>query len=284
MTLEPPLDPPPPAQMAKIIALHKTLNRAVLDTAMSMTAALFWNTDNPEHPDRLQNGSIFFLDAGAGVFGVTAAHVVRSCQQDERDAAFRGCMVATYESAPYRIDLRERIIGIHDGMDLATLRFSPAEVHAIGRTVVLGDQATWPPSLPRPNTAITYCGCPGVGREVTQGRNLKFGLVVMQGPPASAHETCISIQIKREDLEQVYGDRSMPSNFNFSSMSGGPALSQANDFTSMILQGVIFEGPNTSADPAEAIEGFELIRIRPAHFIKADGTLDVQRWESNQAW
>lgn len=263
-------------------ASRALLAKAALDDVLSMTAALFWRTDDPAHVDGLQNGSLFFLDAGFGVFGVTAAHVVRSCFEDENSAAFGGCMIATHERAPCPINLRNRIIDIHDGMDLATLRFSPDEVHAIGRTIVQGDRDNWPPVVPRLEAVLTYCGCPGVGRTLLGPTDLKFGMVVMQGPSASAHETCISIQIAREQLEQIYGTTAMPLNFNFSGMSGGPALTHGRN--SPTLRGVIFRGPNPSADPSQAIEGFELISIRPAHFINADGTLDVQRWESNQAW
>lgn len=283
MTHEPRTDPPSRAHLTKMMALDKMINREALDTALSMTGAIYWATDNAAHVDRLQNGSLFFVDAGLGVFGVTAAHVVESCLEDESSAGFRSCMIAR-NGTPYPINLSERIICRHKEMDLATLRFSEAEVREIGRTVVRGHRDNWPPPLPREHTAITYCGFPGVGRTVLEQTNLTFKAVVMQGPRASAHETCISIQIAREQLEQHHGNTAMPLNFNFSGMSGGPALSYARDFPDMTLQGVIFRGPNPSTDPAQAIEGFELISIRPAHFINADGTLDVQRWESNQAW
>lgn len=47
---------------------------AELQFVTSVAAPLFWVTRNQED-DRLQirNGSAFFLDAGAGLFGVTAA-------------------------------------------------------------------------------------------------------------------------------------------------------------------------------------------------------------------
>jgi hypothetical protein len=43
---------------------------------------------------------------------------------------------------------------------------------------------------------------------------------------------------------------------------------------------VIYEGPNTSGKPGEAIEGLEIIRARRAHFIRRDGSLDTERWDS----
>jgi hypothetical protein len=46
------------------------------------------------------------------------------------------------------------------------------------------------------------------------------------------------------------------------------------------LAGVIYQGPNTSSDPNQAISGLELIKARRAHFIRPDGTLDTQLWDS----
>ena len=48
------------------------------------------------------------------------------------------------------------------------------------------------------------------------------------------------------------------------------------------LAGVIYSGPNTSSDPNEAIPGFELIRARRTAFIRADGFLDRDLWQSYQ--
>jgi hypothetical protein len=46
------------------------------------------------------------------------------------------------------------------------------------------------------------------------------------------------------------------------------------------LAGVIFSGPNTSSDPREAISNFEVIRARRAYFIRPDGFLDHDLWDS----
>jgi hypothetical protein len=67
----------------------------------------------------------------------------------------------------------------------------------------------------------------------------------------------------------------------FRGMSGGLMLTVIqNRLRSWSLAGVIYQGPNTSADEGQAIAGLEVIRARRAHFILPDGRLDVARWKS----
>jgi hypothetical protein len=40
----------------------------------------------------VKNGSVFFIDAGKGAFGVTAAHVVTECLNDSK-SMFVQCMI-----------------------------------------------------------------------------------------------------------------------------------------------------------------------------------------------
>jgi hypothetical protein len=50
---------------------------------------------------------------------------------------------------------------------------------------------------------------------------------------------------------------------------------------SWIPAGVIIQGPNPTNNPAEAIQGFELIKARPIQYILSDGHLDNDRWAMN---
>jgi len=45
------------------------LGQIVLGSARSMTAPLFWTLGDQLGGETMKNGSIFFLDAGHGVFG-----------------------------------------------------------------------------------------------------------------------------------------------------------------------------------------------------------------------
>jgi len=91
----------------------------------------------------------------------------------------------------------------------------------------------------------------------------------------------VSTQIEREHLMPAMGQGIPPDNFDFRGMSGGLMLTVIqNKLRSWALAGVIYQGPNTSADESQAIAGLEVIRARRAHFILPDGQLDLARWKS----
>jgi hypothetical protein len=275
---------PDPSVIEEAIAVIRGgLGKAELEFVASLTAPLFWILRDGSGNEMMKTGSLFFLDAGKGAFAVTAAHVVTECLNDSRSPMFVQCMIGGHGKVAHAIHLGDRLIDAHPGIDIATLRVSPAEVELIGRTVLTGFQTTWPPGLAEVNGGVTYCGFPGRGNRWLAPRQISFGCVPMAGIATSAHETCISIQIEREKLMRVLGDEDMQQNFDFGGMSGGPVLAivQTETIRSWKPAGVIFQGPNPSADSAESIQGLEIIRARPVHFINPDGTLDIARWEQS---
>jgi hypothetical protein len=283
----PPNEELSPAEQAEALAMIRGgLGEVELKLIGSMATPIFWvMRDRSDSGNRLmKSGSLFFLNAGEGTFAVTAAHVVAECLKDSQSPDYVQCMVGREDKTAFPFDLRERVIAIHEGIDIATLRFSADEVSLIGRTVLTGFQETWPPRLAKTDSFVTYCGWPGNGRRWLAPRDISFGIVAMAGKVTSSHETCISIQIERENLERVLGDHDMPENYDFGGMSGGPMLAivQGTVLRWWRLAGVIFQGPNTSGNPEESIAGLEIIRARPAHFIKANGTLDIDRWEQSE--
>jgi hypothetical protein len=268
-----------------LVKLALTLGTVEIEFASSLTAPMFWTLRDGAPLDTVYGGTLFFLNAGAGVFGVTAAHVVTACLIDSEKPSFVQCMVGRKDSVAYPIHLRHRVIAIHEGLDIATLRFTPEEVAAIGRTVLTGYQRNWPPRLAPIDSWVTFAGWPGVARQWMAPRDISFGAVAMAGKVTNTRETCISIQVERSELAQVIGESPMPEDFDFGGMSGGPMLEivQRGSFRGWMLAGVIFQGPNPSGDPATSIAGLEIIRARPAHFINVDGTLDVDRWQQIEA-
>jgi hypothetical protein len=258
------------------------LGKAELEFIASVTAPLFWILRRSDGTEQVKSGSVFFLDAGKGVFAVTASHVVEECLNDTRAPTFVQCMIGGHGRTAY-FHLGDRIIDAHHDIDIATLRVSRNEVELTGHTVLTGYQKAWPPRLPEVDRGVTYCGFPGIGRRWLARREISFGCVAMGGIATSSHETTISIQVERENLLQVFGDEQMSENFDFGGMSGGPliAIVQTPTLRSWMPAGVVFQGPNPSNDPGESIPGLEIFRARPMHFVRADGTLDIARWEQS---
>jgi hypothetical protein len=86
--------------------------------------------------------------------------------------------------------------------------------------------------------------------------------------------------IEREHLVAVLGGGIPPENFDFGGISGGPMLMVVQQqLRSWALAGVIYQGPNVSGNPEEAIAGLEIIKARRAHFLLPDGRLDRARWQ-----
>ena len=112
-------------------------------------------------------------------------------------------------------------------------------------------------------------------------RQAIFGATPGSGLASSVSEKDVSTLIEREHLIPMLGQGIPPENFDFGGISGGPMLMVIQgSLRSLALAGVIYQGPNTSEDPAEAISGLEIIRARRAHFILSDGHLDTARWHS----
>jgi hypothetical protein len=174
------------------------------------------------------------------------------------------------------------IIDIHEKIDVATFRITPAEVAGIGKTVLTGHQKTWPPAPPQRDKGIYYCGFPGRETIWVSLREISFGLAPGSGVASSISDTDISTLIERDHLIDVMGLGLPPENFDFGGMSGGPMLAvvEHNGLRSWRLAGVIYQGPNPSEDEAEAIAGLEIIKARRADFIMPNGMLDVSRWDA----
>jgi hypothetical protein len=258
------------------------LGRAEIEFVASATAPLFWVLRN-DCGDDMKSGSIFFVNAGEGVFGITAAHVVEECLSDSRLATFVQSMVGSFRGSSLAIHLGDRIIDANHDIDIATLRFSSEEVRQIGRTIVTGYQKTWPPPLPQVERGVTYCGFPGSGRRMLARREISFGCVAAGGVATSVNDISISVQIEREHLFPVLGEGLPPENYDFGGISGGPVLAivQTPTLRSWMPAGVIIQGPNPANDPTQSIQGFELIKARPIQYVLPNGTLDLARWKMN---
>jgi len=265
-----------------IAVIRGGLGKAELEFVASITAPIFWVLRDRTGNELIKNGSLFFLDAGEGIFAVTAAHVVFECLEDMKSPEFVQCMIGRDGKTAYAFRLPDHIIDAHADMDIATLRFGAEEVEFIGRTVLTGIQRAWPPTLAELDGGVTYCGFPGRGRKWIARREISFGRVPMAGIVTNVHESCISIQIDRDKLVRVFGDEDMPENFDFGGMSGGPVLAIVQTPTLRFWKpaGVIFQGPNPSGRPEESIPGLEIIRVRPMHFIKPNGSLEIARWNA----
>lgn len=254
------------------------LGKAELEFVMSLTAPLYWII-REGHGYRVQNGSAFFLDAGEGIFAVTANHVIegwkRDCDNRDVVALQLGC------DLPIDFDSKNAIIAAHKEIDIATFRISASEIASIKKTSLTGYQKAWPPLPPQQDKGIYFGGFPGTETIWLSRTAISFGASPFGGVASSVSERQVSSLVERRRLIPVLGCGLPPENFNFGGISGGPMLNviEQNGLRSWSLAGVIHEGPNPSPDNAQAIGGLEIIMARRAHFLLQDGKLDIDRWE-----
>jgi hypothetical protein len=271
----------PEIQKRAIELIFAGLGQAELELSASYPTPLYWVLRDTNGLEQVKSGTAFFLDTGEATFGVTAAHVVTEYFRDTKSPTFRQIMIGANGGFALPIVLGDRVIDASEAIDIATFRVSREEISRLNRNTLRGYVKSWPPAPTEPSSPAIYCGFPGVGRRWVHPKTQIHGMVTMAGLVTNVSDTCISIQIEREQLFQIFGDRKMPENFDFGGMSGGPVLSmvQRPDLLRFWKPtGVVFQGPNPTNDVEQSIEGLEIIRIRPIQFIKPDGMLDLERW------
>ncbi len=271
---------------AQARAFMRQLGRVEGELAASFAIPLYWITREEDGRHTARNGTAFVLDTGERVFGVTANHVLEGWRTDWETKDVISLQLGDLSLDPV---VRHAIIAAHAGIDLATFQIKPDELAQVapGKIVLRGYQGEWPPTAPQKDRGIFYAGYPGREKIWLSPKDISFGAAYGGGVASSISESDVSSLIARNYMMPVEGGPALPpENYNFQGISGGPMLTVIGHrgLRTHALAGVIYQGPNTSLDPKEAIAGLEIIKARRAHFILADGTLDVARWGSLQAF
>lgn len=263
-----------------IAIMRGGLGEAELELVGSFCAPLYWVVGRmPDGSPIARNGTAFFLNAGQGVFGVTACHVLHGWMRARREGVGPLCLATN--GNPLVVDWPERVIAAHSGIDIATFRMSEQEVAALGKTVLTGFQRHWPPKPPAENCGIYYAGYPQAGTQPMGSQGVSFGLVRGSGVASGVNDRDVVSLFDRSCWlpDPVRG--APPPKFDFGGISGGIMLTIIQGaLRSWSLAGVVYEGPCIADDPEQAIEELEILRARRAHFLKTDGQLDTALWHA----
>jgi hypothetical protein len=255
------------------------LGRAELEFATSICAPLYWIIRDLDGKLRPRNGTAFFLDAGEGVFAVTAAHVLTGLDSDLRD----NDVVAVQLGRDLVLDFADKhaVISRDDMLDIATFQITEPEVRFLGKSILTGFQSTWPPAPPQLDKGVYFSGFAGQETMWVGPTEISFAAVPGAGVADAVGRHDITTVFNRNQWIDVMGLGLPPTRYDFGGISGGPLISviESGVIRSWTLAGVIYEGPNPSSQSDHAIEGFETIKARRAHFIKADGSLDRSMWD-----
>lgn len=208
---------------------------------------------------------MFFLDAGEGVFAVTAGHVYQGYLEA------KGIYPATYcQLWNMRFDPAARLIACQSDPetepDIATFQVTPQEVSRLGKMALTGSQSSWPPAPPEEGKGVFFAGFPSRERLQVSLNEINFG--VFQGGlvATSVSERDILCYVEQEhliDTPWFPGQASV--DYDARGVSGAPLISLVDNYGvwSWRLGGVIYKAPEA---------GGMLFAVR-AEYILPDGTL-----------
>lgn len=214
------------------------------------------------------NGSGFMLDAGAGPFLVTAAHVYRAYLKARQE---RGDTVCVVEETV--LPLEERLIAFDTNWDVATFRVAREEVEHFrrtkGRVSLTGSQREWPPKPPQEGRGIFFAGFPGDGRTMREYRGGSRVEVDYLGYTALAVADSVSpvgiSTVLQHDPRLDIGLRpEIPPDWALGGCSGAPLLTfvEHNGVFSWRLGGIIYEA------------GATIVKASRADCLNPDGTIN----------
>jgi hypothetical protein len=208
-------------------------------------------------PDDHRNGSMFFIDTGAGVFGVTAKHVY----DEYLSAAAEKYVLCKVDGM--RFDPIERLVSAGVMCDVVTFKISNEELRTLDRLTT-----PWPPVVPEVGQAVLLAGFPGCEKSFSGSNSIDLRMYAAKWIVDSVSERDISI-VRPPDSEvlDIHGKGFPEHQYDFGGMSGGPVVIviDGGHIFSWALSGVIYE-------LQQSLEIFKAVR---ADVISEDGRLTI---------
>ena len=233
----------------------------VANLAASYARPIFWVKGQASDGTAVDtsNGTVFFIDLGKIVCGVTAGHVFDEFKERLGNSA--GCRIAP---SPLFFDLCERKISRGRKADLFTFSVSRAEAESTGATIIV--PRVWPPpSAPEVNEGFVFAGYPGHEKRIDRPFSLKFGCFSGAGMVESVRDLDFSCQVDRQNMLPLPGRPLPEPEYNFGGLSGSPVLrAHRGDVFHLELFGIVYECGKTLV---------ELIKIARADLICEDGVV-----------
>lgn len=236
------------------------LSGELLRLAASTVEPLFWTVGAPDR-ELIRNGTTFFINAGQGIFGVTAGHVFDAYVAHKRDGG-RQCHVGMQGVT---FDLEARLIDRGRDLDIATYRIEPREIGRLGATI--RHEPNWPPAPTRTRRGVFYAGYPAAARKLVGDRTIEWGVYGAGGIATSVNDRSIACRMEPDNLIEALGlPRPDGAGCDTGGLGGAPLFAfSESSLVYWKLAGVITEGGGVSAEHVRAV---------PIDRIRIDGTID----------
>jgi hypothetical protein len=235
----------------------------LVEAASRCTTWIVWHVRaSGAEREIVNNGTAFFLDAGKGAFGVTAAHVVAGLESDKLRHSGLICQVGHC-----LLDPSDRLIDRDDTLDIAVFRVSASEMREIGIDPHVAP-TPWPPPTPQEGRGGFFGGyvSPPEKRfrlQETQDWSYQYGF----GPITGVFDHQLTMRFQREDWVVRPDHPPPPPGAAWGGLSGGPLFALfENPVVYWRLVGVISEFPSRD---------IELMVVKPARRIRQDGSVSA---------
>jgi hypothetical protein len=221
---------------------------------------LFWHhpVGGSEH-QILNCGSVFFLDAGGGPFGVTASHVIQALREAKHD---HQDLVVQMGSVTF--DPSDLLLGDDPTRDLATFRIDERAVAPLRKKPHI-DPGRWPPPRPREGRGVFFGGYRGPeGKLFSLTERVPWDFWHGFGPVTGVFDDQLTMRFERADWVSRPGQQVPPLGAEWGGTSGGPMFALfETEIVYFRLGGVI----------KQYSAGVELMVFAPIDRIRRDGTL-----------
>jgi len=221
---------------------------------------LFWHrpAGSSQHVI-LGSGSVFFIDAGAGLFGITASHVIHALRDAKRQHRDLGIQMGNISVDPDR-----QVLGDDPIRDLATFRIDGRHIASLGKRPHV-DPRQWPPPDPEENKGVFFGGYRGPDNKlISPDEPVPWDFWHGCLPVTGVFDGQLTVRFERAAWVNRPGRSEPPPGADWGGTSGGPMFALWE--TAIVyfrLAGVI----------KEYLAAVELMVFAPAGRIRRDGTL-----------
>jgi hypothetical protein len=243
--------------------LAKVILRRLHTSSRPYVLRLSWCRDLSDARSVLHGASCFAVDVDGCLFGVTAAHVLRQYMQDAQD----GTTHLLLDDA--QID--PSIIGLGDGIDIATFRLSRDLLDRTGKKPILCKGSEWPPAPPERGKGVVLTGYPKDKQLVVSSRELVAEQVSNCLVVHDIYDNNMTLRVRPRNLRSLDGEPLPPLSMDVGGYSGAPVLTVSSEPGPLFrLGGVLYEGRVLQDDTGEFLD----FKVEPISRLRRDGHLN----------
>ena len=246
-----------PEHVAGIDRLEKSGYLSVLrGLVKSHTCPIWWYDDRRAVGKAiLHNGTVAFVNTGRKVIAITANHVYEQYLKDKRENADLKCQFGNVTVEPEHYS-----IAADANVDVAT--FELPLVLAMATGVTTHNAGAWPPAELYESELIILGGYPG-NRRSEKRHTVNSDFVSFISRVGQSSDDHLSIHLNMPESHWPQGER-LDSSPVLGGISGGPVFRiRSEPLETIEFAGIIYESSHM----------YELVFMRHASYIQADGTL-----------